>query len=316
MRLNGLGREVRRKRLFWELKAQAHDAMAELGRATGFKRNKYHSARGHEDDVNEGAVRVMRGLDGDELCGLEQRQLLEGIAWSHDVFQEADPVEKSGFTFRQRKRGSNEQRTADWLRDTLVALCDFWGRDTVSDKEIELAHTSVLWTTPAWSTTYGTMIQEQLHKALEEGTWESIPVSIAMGDLLMAGHKPHIFIATSDSLFIEEWPGIDLLLRDAYLGNTEVTVDQAKTILALMEDWDEKQKGFAAGRKKVFDYEISFFRPTVQEYLRLHCNRFDDSIYRAALRCQKRNNMEVDERAIDMGFQHVPFGKVPRVKNK
>lgn len=278
--------------------------MIRLSQASDFQRQYYHATR-HPPDVYTGSRRV-------GICVLSEKynqgvdDLIYMACMAHDVIQEADEVQKDGFAFRARRRGPNEQKTADWAREALLQLRREFGEDTITDQEIESVHKAILWTTPVWHPELKTVTQPLVWKALEEGDIDPVPLSVAMGDLLPPGHHPEAFLAASDGLFVEEWPGIDRLLREAK-NQSDIPADRAAAALEIMRRFDAGQADFAVGRAKAFKHEVSYLPANARQELEKRVNRFKESDKRAQWRAEERRSLDFFRYASAMGFKDVPI---------
>lgn len=284
-----------------------HTRMMELAQASGRdaakpQRQRYHGVV-HPSEVNTGATRVYKCL------GLENPRDLETIRMAcsaHDVVQEATSVVgKSGFLVRQRCRGENEKKNAHWASETLRELRIRFGFDSVSDSEIQDVSVAIQWTIPAWDSTLGTMIQPHLHEALKSGQWTSVPLCVAMGDLLACGHRPDVFLRSSDELIVEEQIGVDLMLAEAKTQD-DIPAGRAAAALKILQDWDCSQIGFVQGRKMAFEIEADMVPERQRNALQSRINKFDESIYRAKLRISARQNLGFFAYASAVGFQRIP----------
>ena len=294
-----------RKILVEAFVGRAHKKMVDLGMASREERQGYHDAS-HPRDVYVGAKRAAQCLVGNDGF-----QAVEDLIWmacsAHDVIQEADFEVRDGFRFRVRRRGPNEQKTADWAAENLRQLREQLGGDTITDEEIQRVHQAIMWTTPAWNQDMGTVIQPLFHAALDaDGPLDTVAVAVAMGDLLPPGHHPEAFLRASDPLFVEEWVGIEEMFRTAKK-QSDIPREQRLAALELMRKHDAGQITFALGRRKAFEKEISYFSPSVQSEFRNRVNKFEISAKRAAERASHRLSLDPMGYANAMGFKDLPM---------
>lgn len=280
----------------------AYRQMVGLAKASGFARQHYHAVR-HPSDVYIGAVRVLKALMGEDWKTYDGVLLM--TCATHDEVQEAERIEKQGFAYRMRKRGPNEQQNAIRAKERLEQLRIQFGPTSITDFEIDLVYTGVLWTTPEWDPALGTVVQPLFRTALKSEDWHPVPAAVAMGDLLPAAHHPEAFLAASDALFVEEWVGIDELLAPAKT-QADVSPELAAKALVIMKEFDASQPGFARGRAKALAEEIGYFDQRAQDELRDRVNFIEETAVRGEWRAKSRLGLNFFEYASAMGFRHVP----------
>ncbi len=281
-------------------------SMIRLAGASKHKRQRYHAVA-HPGDVYLGATRVLKLLVGDEAAKTYDDLALM-TSCVHDIIQEAEVVMgPRGFNIRQRKRGQNEETTANWGEIQLNELQHVYGPASISNDEIAVVKTGTQWTIPAWDPKFMTMVQPGLWKGLASGNWHPVPVAVAMGDLLPCGHHPETFLGSSDPLFVEEQLGMDDMLFAA-AKQSDIPPERAATALDVMRAWDAGQVNFALGREKAFDYETSLLLPPQRDALRSRINKFQESAARARWKADGRLGLNFFQYASAMGFQSVPIG--------
>ncbi len=275
--------------------------MLKLGTASGAKRQSYHLLQ-HVEDVTT----VGRHLAKVLCSGQPEEQWLPILQLGtvcHDLIQNFSELGNPsarfpGVVLRQRDRGPNEDRTAEWVMEMIMEY-DPDGLITIEERHIVFQ--GIYFTYPVWFQDYGTMGQPRLFRALEETSAHPIAVSIAGGDLLGCGCDDKRFMARTDGLGIEEAQGlVELFLRAKSLSGIPPELQAAW--LEWMRDWDAGHAKFVEGQRKLTFAKLLDAYPRKADELQVAFDKFDASIARANKRANSRLSLNFEQYAEVMGF--------------
>lgn len=229
-----------------------------------FERRLFYHDTFHTHGVRQRALAIARAME----MSARHIMLTDIAAAFHDTVQAWHPVERgNGIVIRQRHAGTNE------VASTQEAV------DAMSNSDIEftpeeygIVASAIIATIPAWSATFGTVIQPFL-------THCSHPVAraVALADLGAAGMDPACFVRDWETLFAEEQLDIMAALRDAKRAS-DISEPVQYSYRSRYVAWIESQVGFARGRRALLGSELIGLGFDATIRVENLFNRFDESI--------------------------------------
>ena len=219
----------------------------------------------------------------------------------HDTVQNWKPVgitEKFNgkeFTKVLRKRfsGENEAKSAEELITFMCETRKKYDFPVFLSTHEEAVREAIMATVPDFDKEHHTVFQPNLTKDSS-----LVARTLALADLGTAGIAPEKFIEEGDSLFREE--NLDILDASKNFGTID---DEHKAYFKhRMFVWTKNQLAFVEGRKQRFEEEITGFPEVAVPKLKQLFSGFDESIELIKRKIEKREYMEFEEIAADMGY--------------
>ncbi|TSC63867.1 MAG: Uncharacterized protein G01um101491_438 [Parcubacteria group bacterium Gr01-1014_91] len=231
------------------------------------RRLPYHNSL-HTNGVRQRAVEIARAM------GLSEREvILTDIAAAfHDTVQVSHPVKKgNGVVVRQRHAGRNELASAQEAVDAMGA--DSFSQMRFTPEEYGIVASAIIATIPAWSGTFGTVIQPFLTPC-------SHPIvrAVALADLGAAGMDPACFAHDWPTLFAEDQLDIMTALTNAKRAS-DINAATQESYRKRYVWWIGSQAPFARGRQALLSHELEGLADTdARERVRALFSHFDESI--------------------------------------